>query len=210
MCYSAEVSIGTFVAVGAVCLYLWMRNHEIDRGIACILFIISFMQLFEYILWINPECNDTNKMISAIIPIYLYLQPALLALAVWLTNSGTSSYYPLIILGSLVGLIPFILYANRIRKSPCIFKGECGHLDWNILDNVLDTPLEPQQYLSYILYYGAMVYVISTLKNRFFANTFLIFGGLSLFVSNMTYSDVWGSVWCHSVNAMAIVAIGKM
>jgi hypothetical protein len=94
------------------------------------------MQLFEYILWINPECNDTNKMISAIIPIYLYLQPALLALAVWLTNSGTGSYYPLIILGSLVGLIPFILYTIRIRKSPCIFKGECGHLDWNILDNL--------------------------------------------------------------------------
>lgn len=210
MCYSAEVSIGTFAAVGTACLYLWMRNQGIDRGIACVLFIISLMQLFEYILWINPECNNANKTISAIIPVYLYLQPALLASAVWLTNSGTGSLYLLIILASIIGLVPYIYYIVANRKSPCIFKGESGHLDWNILDNVLNTTLELYQYITYILYYGAMVYVISTLKNQFFANTFLILGGLSLLVTNMTYNEVWGSVWCHSVNAMAIVAIGKM
>jgi len=207
MCYSAEVSIGTFAAVGVASLYIWIRNKGIDRGIALVLFIVSLMQLFEYILWINPECNDTNKWISAIIPVYLSLQPAMLASAVWLTNSGTGAYYPLIIFCSLIGIIPFILYTVRTRKSPCIFKGECGHLDWNIFDNVLKTTLEPQQYISYILYYGAMVYVIYTLKNKMFANIFLLFGGLSLLITNMTYSDVWGSVWCHSVNAMAIAAI---
>jgi len=128
----------------------------------------------------------------------------MLASAVWLTNSGTGEYYPLIVFGSLIGIIPVLLHT---RKSPCIFKGECGHLDWNILDNVLKTTLEPQQYISYILYYGAMVYVIYTLKNKMFANIFLLFGGLSLFITNMMYSEVWGSVWCHSVNAMAIAAI---
>jgi hypothetical protein len=207
MCYSAEVSIGTFVAVSAASLYLWMRNKGIDRGIALVLFIVSLMQLFEFILWINPECNDANKWISAIIPVYLYLQPALLAFAVWLTNSGTGAFYPLIIISALIGFIPYTLYVFRTRRSPCIFKGECGHLDWKMFDNLLKTRLEPLQYIPYIVYYSMMAYVIYTLKNKMFANIFLLFGGLSLLITNMTYSEVWGSVWCHSVNAMAIAAI---
>lgn len=194
--------MGTFVAVAAICLYLWSQNK---KGIALLLFVIVFMQLLEYFLWINPTCNDTNKLVSAIIPIYLYLQPAAIAFAIWATNSGYGGFYPHIIIASLMGLIPY--QATVKPRKPCITAGESSHLDWNILDNIFTAKLEPYQYASYILYYGAMLYVVATLKNtRLAAIMSALFIG-SWFVAHAKYTDVWGSVWCHAVNAGAVAAV---
>ena len=206
MCYSAEVSLGTFATVSIISLYLWNRNNKIDRGVALLLIIIGFMQLLEYILWINPECNDANKLVSATIPFYLYLQPALIAFVIWQTGAGWGTLYPWIVIVSLLGLIPYTTYKKNNAKV-CIHKGECGHLDWNTLDNLLNKKLELPQYISYILYYGAMAYVIGTLKNALLSYIMLALYGVSWLVTNMMYNDVWGSVWCHSVNAAAIVAL---
>ena len=204
MCYSAEVSLGTFATVTARSMYLWSRDR---RGVALLLFIIGFMQLLEYILWINPTCNDTNKAVTALIPIYLYLQPAAIAAAVWSTNAGTGTFYPWIILISLIGLIPYVNMDRKSNRKPCINKGECGHLDWNILDNILNKKLELYEYVIYAAYYGVMAYVIGTLKNTTLSAIMLVLYVVSWLVTNTMYNDVWGSVWCHSVNAAAVAAI---
>jgi hypothetical protein len=206
MCYSAEVSLGTFAAVTVATLYLWIRNTKTDRGIALLLFIISFMQLLEYYLWINPTCNDTNKLVSGIIPIYLYLQPALIAFVVWQTNAGVGTMYPWIIIASLIGLIPYFMFIHR--DSPiCIHKGECGHLDWKLFGNITKKQLNTLEYAISALYYSMIFYVIATLKNAPLSNIMLVLYGVSWLVTNTMYTNVWGSVWCHSANAAAIAAV---
>jgi hypothetical protein len=195
MCYSAEVSIGTFLFVEAICIFLWMRNRKIDRPISLILSVIVLMQLFEYLLWTNPECNDVNKTITAIIPTYLFLQPTAIATIIFFFNAGWGSLYPLIIVGTLY----IALFTPTPPRPQCIQSGECKHLDWN-LDT--DTHLT-----SFRLYYASMLYLFATLKNTQFATTSVIFYIGSWFITNQYYNRVWSSVWCHAVNAMSLAAV---
>jgi hypothetical protein len=62
MCYSAEVSIQTFLFVSIVCGFLWYRNKGSDRPISLILFVVVLMQLVEYGLWENLDCTRSENI----------------------------------------------------------------------------------------------------------------------------------------------------
>ena len=207
MCYSAEVSIGTFAAVSAVCLFLWMRGKGIDHAVAAILFFVAFMQLFEYILWKNQECNAINKAVSSIIPTYLFFQPAVMALIVWKMNAGWGTLYPYSIGGAIL-MYPFFAGMQYKHGVECIKKGECNHLDWGLKgqNNIFNKNIEAKNIVGVLVYYSSMAYVFGTLKNTNLSILFLIFYSASWAVTNALYKDVWGSVWCHAVNAMAFAA----
>uniref|UniRef100_A0A6C0BBJ0 Uncharacterized protein n=1 Tax=viral metagenome TaxID=1070528 RepID=A0A6C0BBJ0_9ZZZZ len=206
MCYSAEVSLGTFSAVTLICIYLWIRNNKIDRAVALILLFSVLMQLFEYILWLNQECNLTNKIVSAMIPTYLFFQPMILALIVWQMNAGWGNLYPLIVyLSILIGIPYFIYYYKTSSRELCIKKGEHNHLDWNLDNNLFNnTPFNTILLLSY---YFIVFYTIGTLKNRTLSAIFVILWGTSLVITNKLYNRVWGSLWCQSGNAAALFAL---
>jgi hypothetical protein len=207
MCYNAEVSIGTFTVVTIISIYLWIRNNKIDRAIALILFVISLMQLFEYILWINLDCNSINKLITNIIPIYLYLQPILLAFIVWIMNAGWGgNIYPLII---VISGILFPYYSAHVfkSKSQCIKIGECNHLNWNIQTNLFDNSIPLLYRFLIFFYYVSMLYVTATLNNRLLSIILVILWGFSYIIIRALYNEVWPSIWCHSVNVAAIFAL---
>jgi hypothetical protein len=208
MCYSSEVSLGTFTGVSAICIYLWIRNNKIDRAVSLILFVIGFMQLLEWILWENQECNNINKAVTAIIPIYLYLQPVALALIVWQMNAGWGTLYPYILL-LLVLLSPFyaLNWKTLTTSKPCIQKSKCGHLDWSIQLNIFDSSISPFMRFIILLYYFSMVYVGATLKNKTLAAIFVLLWSSSWIYTNIFYKEVWTSIWCHSVNACAVIAL---
>jgi hypothetical protein len=196
MCYSAEVSIGTFLLVESICVFLWARNRNIDRALSLILSVIVFMQLLEYLLWTNPECNLVNKTITSIIPTYLFLQPAAIAAILLYFKAGWGGLYPYIF---VITLLVAFLYPFDARP-PCISPGKCGHLDWN-----LDVD-SPHHSAVIWLYNAAMLYLFATLKNTNFAIASTSFYLLSWAVARTSYGREWSSVWCHSVNAMALVA----
>lgn len=204
MCYSAEVSIGTFSFVSVISLYLWFRNKKIDRCIALILFTISIMQFFEFILWTHPDCDEYNKAVSAVIPVYLFLQPAMFAFITWILGAGTGQYYPLIFLSSL----PILLFRNY-KTQTCIKPGEGGHLDWKLTeaDNLLNFKYAFPDTLASLLYYGAIIYTIATLKSRSLSAIMLGLFGVTWFVESIRHKAVWGSIWCHSVNVAAVLAV---
>lgn len=207
MCYNAEVSIGTFTVVTVISMYLWIRNNKIDRAVALILFVISLMKLFEYILWMNLECNSINKLITNTIPIYLYLQPILLALIVWIMKAGWGgTIYPIIIIFLCI-LFPF--YSTHVFRSgsPCIKIGECNHLNWNIKTNLFDNSIPLIYRFLIVFYYLSMLYVTATLNNRLLSAILVVLWGLSYLITRTLYDEVWPSIWCHSVNAAAIIAL---
>jgi len=205
MCYSAEVSLGTFTSVSLVCIYLWIRNHKIDRAVSLILFIIGLMQLLEYILWINQECNTVNKTVTKLIPLYLYFQPAALALVIWQMNAGWGTLYPFIIGISLLTVIPYFMYNKP--KEECIKKGECNHLNWNLDNNIFDRNNLPIYRPVLLFYYFSMLYVGATLKNTTLSAIFVALWASSWIITNRLYNEVWSSVWCHSVNMSALFAL---
>ena len=205
MCYSAEVSLGTFLFVTTICGYLWYRNHKIDRAVALMLFVIGFMQFLEYMLWMNLECNDTNKFISKLLPVYLFFQPVILNLIVWQMKAGTGTLYPyIVIFGTLFGLLYFMYHHDN---RPCVEKSDCKHLNWNIKNNIIGDDIDVFNYVGIPFYYFALFYSAGTLKNVALSNTFLVTWSASWVITNTLYKEVWASVWCHVVNACGIAAL---
>jgi hypothetical protein len=205
MCYSAEVSLGTFLFVTAICGYLWYRNRKVDRAVALMLFVIGFMQFLEYVVWMNLECNDTNKLIGKILPVYLYFQPIVLNLIVWQMNAGTGTLYPyIVIFGTIFGLLYFMIHRS---SPPCIEKSECNHLKWNTKNKISNDNAEIIDYFAIPFYYFTLFYAGGTLKNTDLANTFIVTWTGSWLITNALYKEVWASVWCHAVNASAIAAL---
>lgn len=208
MCYSAEVSLGTFVSVSLISIFLFMRNKGVDRAVGGILLVSGCMQFLEYLLWMNPTCNDINKTVSSIIPMYLFLQPAVLNLIVWKLDAGWGTLYPLIVLLHII-LLPFmrkILYSGY--KPPCIFKGECGHLDWNHKNYItLSEKINPLFLFGNLFYYFSLFYSVATLKNVNLSILLVLLWAISWFISVTFYKKVWGSIWCHAANMGALFAL---
>jgi hypothetical protein len=202
MCYSAEVSLGTFLFVEIIAIYLWNRNRRIDRPMALILSILVFMQFLEYLIWINQECNAMNKAVTSLIPYYLLLQPVLISMILYTLKAGNGSLYPLIIATS----IPILLLSTQLpNRGDCIKAGECGHLDWNFAEGgIMKVPISTS--IVVIWYFFALFYTAATLKGELapFVTALL---AVSLFVSSVYYNRVWSSMWCHSINAISVVAL---
>ena len=189
--------MGTFLFVEVICIFLWIRNRGIDRAIALILSVIVLMQFFEYLLWTNQECNEINRTITALIPRYLFVQSAVIPAIVLYFNAGWGGLYPYIAFISLL----IALFFPFDKRPACISPGKCGHLDWNW---DIDTPTH---FAVVRLYNIALIYVFATLKDPEFAVVSTLFYIISWIVSRIKYGREWSSVWCHSVNAMAIAAL---
>jgi hypothetical protein len=198
MCYSAEVSLQTFLFVAAISGFLFLRNSAYDRPIAGILFIVSLMQLVEYGLWKNLDCGPTNKLLTLFVNITIVLQPLLVLLIVWSTGSSTGKYISTLIVIYCISL-PYLAYRMWKNYGLCSTVSEGSHLRWGGYPN--------PDIITNILYYTSLTYPLITFKDRFFAISYVGAGILTLWYSLGQYKTVWPSLWCHSVNAMALLAL---
>lgn len=201
MCYSAEVSFGTFSFVAIIAIFLWSRNRKTDRAIALILLVVILMQLIEGVLWLHPECDTINQHFSAIIPILLYLQPLLINAIVAFYAAGWSSGYATIAL-LFLGFLPFQLLQTYQRYGKCVVKTG-GQLDWTPLIGKVD----PIGILPGFMYDVAMLFPFLTLKNPVFGISYAVLSIISRIGFEGNYTQTWPSLWCHFVNGLAILAL---
>ncbi len=201
MCYSSEVSISTFIFVSLLCMALWYRNKGTDRPISLILFVIVLMQLVEYGIWENLNCDSINKFLSSSISILLILQPILINLIVWWFGAGwATGYLPIALVFSLY--LPYKIYNLWLNYGNCTQVGEGGHLEWvSVPDDSTFGIIERY------MYYLALSYPIVTLKNIPFAILFMGFSFFSVTKIGLTYQKTWPSVWCHFVNFLSVFAL---
>ena len=196
MCHDAKTSIGTFLFVGCISLFLWFRNKSVDRAIALIFLVISSMQLLEFVIWTHLGPTPENKLASALIPILIYAQPLFTALIMWAFNAGyyTNSY----LVYGLLALFPVFLL--NLSTSYTTVSSQ-GHLEWNTTYHDKYLNIFP------IIYYISMSYLFLTLKNPIVG--FTLFGAytFSRFYYKYYYNRDWSSMWCHAVNGAALVAL---
>ena len=201
MCYSAEVSIQTFLFVSIICGFLWYRNKGSDRPISLILIVVVLMQLVEYGLWENLDCGSMNKLLASFIPILLFLQPLLINFIVWFFNAGWGSGYLTLALLSTV-FLPYKIYSAWADYGKCVKVGEGGNLEWvGVPDQTL------AGYIERCIYYAMLAYPIITLKNIPFALTFTGLSFISLIQFGSTNEKTWPTLWCHYVNFLSIFAL---
>lgn len=206
MCYSATVSFGT---VGIVALIAIYHMTQARVALALILLLFVFMQAVEGILWLHPSCDRVNRAASYMIPLVLAAQPIVFAAILLFSSYGTMpSLYKGILLLGLIGL-PF--YLQRMQTS-CIHAGADGHLEWNIRPfGELSAFGELLPWTTHTLftlyYYGAILLCTVTMRDPFLAAAFSAMFLVSFWLIRDRYPRSWGSVWCHAINAIAILSL---
>lgn len=202
MCYSAEVSFGTVGIVALIAIYHMTKARV---ALALILLLFVFMQAVEGVLWLHPSCDPVNRVASRMIPIVLAAQPLVFAAILLfspLLGTAPSLYKGLLLLG-LVGL-PF--YLQR-KSDTCIHAGADGHLEWNIQPfGELSMPWTTHTLFT-LYYYGTILLCTVTMRDPFLAASFSAMFIVSFWLIRDRYPRSWGSVWCHAINAIALLSL---
>lgn len=201
MCYSATVSFGTVGIVALIAIYHMTKARV---ALALILLLFVFMQAVEGVLWLHPSCDPVNRMASRMIPLVLAAQPLVFAAILLGSSYGVApALYKGILFLGLIGL-PF--YLQTVKES-CIHAGADGHLEWNIQPfGELSAPWTTHTLFT-IYYYGAILLCTVTMRDPFLAAAFSAMFIVSFWLIRDRYPRSWGSVWCHAINAIAILSL---
>ena len=79
MCFSAEVSLGSFIIGIVFSIILFFQTKFQDyRIVSIFLGFVSLMQLIEYFLWKHQKCDNINKNLSYLGMILNHSQPIVL------------------------------------------------------------------------------------------------------------------------------------
>jgi len=95
MCFSAHVSLVTFILGLAGAALVWSLNTPFDHILGAFTGFVALMQGIEYLLWQNQRCNDAHKWTSVA--------------GLWLNH-----LQPLVLGGLILFFSPRLEYANWI------------------------------------------------------------------------------------------------
>jgi len=135
MCFSAEVSIITFL-IGIIGAFLCIQlNTKVDKIIGYFYGFVALMQLIEYLLWMHQKCDNYNKFLSIIGMLLNHLQPIVLGLLVLYFNENNKNKWIiyLILLVYIIIIVPYSLQFIQSGDFDCTLKDDKqnSHLIWN-------------------------------------------------------------------------------
>lgn len=62
MCYSFRTSVLTFIIAITTVFFMYLRQSNVDKYIAPLIFTYAFMQLAEAFMWYDQKCGIINKI----------------------------------------------------------------------------------------------------------------------------------------------------
>lgn len=237
MCFDAKTSAITFSIAMVSSIYLYYRgtikHDNIDKFFSIIVILIGLMQLLEYFIWKNQNCNYINHKLSLLILVILTLQPILgSAWYYHLFHKNTIFPYHVYLLYSIVFSIfgiYLIYWLNKTQLCSKPTKKSC-RLHWASYKKLSDH--KPYFIIWSILYsvpWFCWLFDFSTWGYKYFKKypirflflpiSFLITvlyilnknNSIDEFIKNpmmfTKYVDVWGSLWCFSAVFLGIVSI---
>ena len=184
MCFSYEVSIGTFITSWGISIYL-LNNRNLNfkqKQDIYFLMIFSTMQLADAILWfIKMKKNNINYIVTSFfIPLILAAQ---IIFNLYYRNNG--KYLPLNILG-IFTIIYFFFKFNGYSTSLC--------------DNYLSSPIWGSSEIKFWeIFIFAILIFYPNLDNSLILFTLFVFFPLMYIFMDGAY----GSLWCFFANIMA-------
>jgi hypothetical protein len=191
MCWSAEVSMNTFLASSFALFILYMLNY--DTFHIALVFAFVIIQLVEYFMWIYINDRKRLKIFGLISFLVIFFQPIIILL--FTKYDWIIPYY---ILLHLVWIFFCALCTNlKFDFLPYVAKNK--HLAWNWTDNQI------------YIYGFFTIYLIFWLGTIYYnANTFVfILSMLTLLYSiyNYSRSNTVSSMWCWSANLFIICLV---
>ena len=191
MCWSAEVSLNTFIlAIISFCIVVSFNRFPMIN--AFIVLSISLMQLYEYFVWKNIHNKKIIHYLSFFGPLVILLQVLLINYAFLRDNERNIAILLIIIIAIIC-----MIYNYKNNKFD-MEVGENKHLIWYWADL-------PAILLILICFF--YLYPLTTKQNIIP----FIYGLITLLISFYYYYKykTWGTMWCYFTNLIWIVLIIK-
>jgi hypothetical protein len=188
MCFSFEISIGTFIFSWSICLYLLTKKlKKYQRDKVIFILIVSSIQLADAILWYNEmKMNNINYIVTS------FLIPFLLTLQIYFNVFIQNKTHFNIFFRILALLMPiYIFYRfNGYSKSLC--------------NNKLSSPIWGSNEIKiweFILFAILIIY-----PNWIMLSIILT---IMLPVLYIFFKGSYGSLWCVIANITVIYYLYK-
>jgi hypothetical protein len=205
MCFSAEASIVAYILGSLASLYLLIKGDKYDKHIG--LFSLTFiqMQLAEFLMWIDKDCNKNINHYATIFAKYiLFIQPLIIiigALIFKTTNISNNLLY-FLILCYIIRLFKSTIDMIYNKKKYCSKSINNGYLEWDFME-------EYNQF--YYVIYFIFIFIIWPFVKNIKGILVLIFTLLSLlFGLNNNYKfnfAQWESKWCFIGVSLPVLII---
>lgn len=194
MCWSPEASLSAYILGITASLYLLFKGDKYDKHIGLFSLIFIQIQLAEFLMWIDQDCNKNINHYATIFAKYiLTLQPFSIIVGAILfktTNIPNNLLY-IFLLFYIIGLIINSIRIAYNKKKLCSKSINNGYLEW---DNIKKYSLS--DYTIYFIFMFLLWPFVKNIKGLFV----FIFGIISLlFGLNNNYKfnfAQWESKWC--------------
>jgi hypothetical protein len=182
MCWSAEVSLETFLFSGGICILAFLNGFPMKYLI--LYFCFFLMQLIEFFLWKNLKDPVWNRFFSYMVFILLAIQPLAISLII------SDFTVRLLFIGLYIIYIILTLYVffntNEDIYSVSVAKNK--HLSWNWVENYVHV------YCIYLLFF------VGLLIEKEYTMFLILFGTYGYSIINFYKERTFSTIWCWSSN----------
>jgi hypothetical protein len=184
MCWSAKVSLETFIISFIQLIILYLLKYDIK--LIAIVFSFIFIQLLEFFIWIYIKNIKISKFYCSLTFIIIILQPIII---LYFTEySYLIKYY--IILQFLIFIISKLFYNLEFDFIPTVAPSK--HLSWNWTNNYI-----------YIFLFN-IVYLLFFLGAIYLTGNYILFilAIITYIYSSYNYDKdgTTSSMWCWIAN----------
>jgi len=209
MCFNAPVSLITGLTAIYLCGYLIYRNNSNDRIFGIAFLFVSFMQILEFLMWKDQDCNGLNQIATKIAFILLWSQPFMFSFATLWGKIWISKIIP--ILMTLLFSIPLIysIYyvlsqTQKDNKYWCSRPGSGCHLIWNFFKNN-QIPKFLNYDWKYFIGFISFLIVSPIWKGSLILSILVITCLYSVYMYGKTKE--YGSIWCWITNFILLLIV---
>jgi hypothetical protein len=193
MCYTASASAYSFIVGIIASSYLYSRPNIDLKIIGGIFFLVSFMQLFDYVFW-TTKSKDTNLLFTKLAVIVNNIQPLVFAYLIY-KYKGDVKGKKLVYLYGIV----MVLYMMENWK---LLSGASGPVNTTSVgpDGSLYWSWNHWEYSGYfyIFFLGMLLYLayynLSVPYNTVLPSIILLLFIVSYFKYGV---EIYGRMWCY-------------
>ena len=186
MCYTKEASAYSFIVGIAVSSYLYSQPNIDLKIIGGIFFLVSFMQLFDYVFW-TTKSKDTNRLFTKLAVIANNIQPLVFAYLIYKYKGavkGEKIVY-------LYGIVMVLYMMENWKLVSATEVGPDGSLYWS---------WNHWEYSGqfYVFFLGMLLYLgyynLSAPYNKVLPSIILLLFIVSYFKYGV---EIYGRMWCY-------------
>lgn len=203
MCYSKDLSLASlsFGIIASLSLIFFgnKKSSSTNKAIGYFFLFVTLMQLIEYFLWIDIDCNNGfNKVGSLLGPILNHLQPVVLLVLANIYLKPANLIPPIIVILTNILYLFYIgyKYYNYVSNplNLCVKTNADGHLDWTWKND-----------FNYYIYHAINFINIA----NFYTNTNIIISvGISyilFLISFFNFDKNIGEFWCLMITGIPFI-----